>query len=167
MSRMPSPLRALPALVLPAVLAVGCGVQPSGVVDAADAPTGVAPGPTLYFVDADGALRPEVRETGRLGTIPEALTLLLIGPGPGSGDVHTEIRETEVTRVEVTTTDSSIALRMPLTVDDVTPAGIDQVVCTALGVHVQGGGSTRTTVRIEFVQLTPESDVDRTCPLIG
>ena len=147
-------------------LLAGCGVQPSGVSDGGEAPTGVAPGMTLYFVDANQQLRPQLRPTGRLGTISDAMALLLTGPGPAGTDVHTEIAPTSVTRVYVTPTTGALQLSVPLTIHDVTPLGIDQIVCTALGVHVQGGGDRTTKVQVRFVQPTPESDRARTCPLI-
>ena len=146
------------------LLLAGCGIQPSPVTDAGRAPTGVARGVTLYFVDERGELRPQLRDTGRLGTINEALTLLLWGPGVDSG-LRTEL-PTEGGSVLVTTTPDVIELRVPLAVDEVTPLGIDQLVCTALGVHVQGGGSTTTTVRIRFTLPAPGSDRERRCPLI-
>ncbi|WP_416983718.1 hypothetical protein [Streptomyces sp. T028] len=145
------------------VLLTGCGIQPSGVVEAGEPPTGVAPGATLYFVGADGDLEPRLRRTGRMGTISDAVSLLLTGPG-GSG-LRTEIAPVEITRVVVTTTSVMIRLVVPLTIDEVTPRGIDQIVCTALGVHVQSGGSKETKVQVQFVQPTPESDKKRTCPL--
>jgi hypothetical protein len=153
------------ALAAPAALLLaGCGVQPSGVTGAGEAPTGVAPGVTLYFVGAHGGLRPQPRETGHLGTIPEALALLLTGPG-GSG-LRTEIASVGTTRVVATTAPGVIRLITPLTIQDVTPLGIDQIVCTALAVHVQSGGSRTMKVRVGFTQPTPESDRLRTCPLI-
>jgi hypothetical protein len=84
-----------------ALLLAGCGVQPSGVDDVGQAPTGVAAGVTLYFVDADGRLQPQLRETDHLGTIAEAMALLLSGPGAG---LRTQIEQTEVTQVFVDTT---------------------------------------------------------------
>ncbi|MCT2583499.1 GerMN domain-containing protein [Actinophytocola gossypii] len=147
------------------VLLAGCGVQPSGLADAGDAPTGVAPGVTLYFVDPDGRLVPQLRPTDRLGTVTEATSLLLTGVGSDS-ELHSEIAAGAPPRVVVTTEPGVIHLMVPLTIHDVTPLGIDQLVCTALGAHVQGGGSRSTRVRIDFVQPTRESDVRRTCPLI-
>lgn len=154
--------RIWPAMAL--FLLAGCGVQPSGVSDGGEAPTGVAPGMTLYFVDAHQQLRPQLRPTGHLGTISDALALLLTGPG--GADLRTEIAPTPVTRVYVTPTTGVLQLSVPLTIHDVTPLGIDQLVCTALGVHVQGGGDRGTKVQILFVQPTPESDRLRTCPVI-
>jgi hypothetical protein len=84
----------------------------------------------------------------------------------GGGDLHTEIAPTPVTRVSVTPTTDVLQLAVPLTIDDVTPLGIDQIVCTALGAHVQAGGRRGTKVQVRFVQTTPESDEVRTCPLI-
>jgi hypothetical protein len=147
------------------VLLAGCGVRPTGVTDGGDAPTGVAPGVTLYFVDSDDRLRPQLWETGRLGTISEALALLLSAPR-GAG-LRTEIMTDRTTRVVVTVTQGVIRLQVPLALYEVTPLGIDQIVCTALGVHVQGGGSRTMKVQVGFTLDTPESDKQRTCPLIG
>ncbi|GAA3584312.1 hypothetical protein GCM10022222_81270 [Amycolatopsis ultiminotia] len=152
--------------VVLALLLAGCGVEPSGPVVAGDAPTGLAPGVTLYFLDAQRHLRPQLRETGRLGTIPEAVSLLLTGPGPDA-ELHTEIAAVSVTRIQLSTAPELIRLRLPLTVRDVTPSGIDQIVCTALGVHVQSGGSRTTRAQVVFVQSTPESEKRRTCPLFS
>lgn len=147
------------------LLLAGCGVQPSDVTDAGRAPTGVARGVTLYFVDEQGGLRPQLRDTGRLGTINDALTLLLWGPGSGSG-LRTEL-PSGGGRVVVTTAQDVIELKVPLAFEEVTPLGIDQIVCTALGVHVQSGGSANTTVRIRFTLPAPGSARERGCPLIG
>jgi hypothetical protein len=126
----------------------------------------VAPGVTLYFVDAQGRLRPQLRETGRLGTVSEALALLLTGPGRDS-DLRTGISGESEVPVVVTTAPGVVHLLVPLALDEVTPRGVDQIVCTALGVHVQGGGSVDARVQVRFTLPTPESDVLRTCPLIG
>jgi len=147
------------------LLLAGCGVGPSGVTDAGAAPTGIAPGVTLYFIDGDGELRPQQRPTGRLGTVADAVTLLL--DGPSDSGMRTGITSTAVTRVVVTTTATSIELRMPLTARDVTPLGADQIVCTVLATHVQSGGSARTTVRLVFTIPEPGSEDPRTCPLIS
>ena len=144
----------------------GCGVQPSRVTDAGDAPTGVAPGVTLFFIDDEGKLKPQQRETRRLGTVIEAVTLLLDAGDPGAG-LRSEIKSDSVTRVPVTITEDTIELHLPITARDVTPLGTDQIVCTALATHVQAGGSPRTTVRLHFTISGPGSDAPRTCPLIN
>jgi len=146
------------------LLLAGCGVRPSGVTDGGVPPSGVAPGPTLYFVGARGELRPQLRRTGRLGTISEALSLLLWGPGHSG--LRTRIASTTSTQVRVTISPGLIQLMVPLAINEVTPLGIDQIVCTALGVYVQSGGSRSTKVQVRFTLRTPESDRRRACPLI-
>jgi hypothetical protein len=155
--------RLLPLAI--ALLLAGCGVRPTGVSDGGTAPTGVAPGVTLYFLDAHDRLTPDLRRTGHLGTLPEALALLLAGPG--GSDLRTGIAPTQDTRVLVTAVPGTIVLITPLTVGDVTPHGIDQIVCTALAVHVQGGGPASTRVEVRFTLATPASDERRTCPLLS
>lgn len=151
-------------LVLAALLLLtACGVQPSGVSDGGEAPTGVAPGVTLYFLDAHDQLRPDLRDTGRLGTIADALALLL--DGTGGSTLRTGIGHAEVTRVLVDVTPGVIDLRVPLAAYEVTPLGIDQIVCTALGVHRQSGGSRATRVRVNLTSGGAESATLRTCPL--
>lgn len=151
-------------LAVGTVLLTGCGIAPTGVVDEGAAPTGIAAGPTLYFVDDAGALVPEDRDSGRLGTVAEAVALLLTGPGQDSG-LRSDIVPTEMTRVQVTTTDESIVLRLPLMSTDAPGRGVDQIVCTALATHVQSGGSPAATVRLEFTIAPPGADAPRTCPL--
>ncbi|WP_026929795.1 hypothetical protein [Glycomyces tenuis] len=148
-----------------ALLLGGCGIAESGVSDEGPAPTGVAPGTTLYFVDGDGELRATLRDTGRLGTIGEAMALLLWGPGDSGLD--TGIAVVSSSKVEVTVGEQEIELRVPLSAEEVSPLGVDQIVCTALAAHVQSGGSPEATVRIHFTLGEPGSDAPRTCPLIG
>ena len=154
--------RIWPAMLI--LVLAGCGVRPSGVTDGGEAPSGVAPGVTLYFVDARGELRPQLRRTDHLGSISEALAFLL--SGPGDSGLRTRIRPGTTTQVVVTTAPGVIRLMVPLSLQEVTPLGIDQIVCTALGVHVQGGGSRSTKVQVHFTLHTPESAKRRTCPLI-
>jgi hypothetical protein len=148
-----------------ALLLAGCGIADSGVSDEGPAPTGVAPGTTLYFVDGDGELEATLRDTGRLGTIADALALLLLGPGDSG--LETEIAAVSFAKVEVTVGEEVIELRVPLSTEEVTPVGVDQIVCTALAAHVQSGGSAETAVRILFTTGRSDSDEPRTCPLIG
>ncbi|WP_147917650.1 hypothetical protein [Ruania zhangjianzhongii] len=153
------------AAALALAVVTGCGVEPSEVTTGPEPPTGVAPGVTLYFLDGQGEIVPQQRDSGRLGTIQAAIALLLTGPGP-SGP-RTAIAPDLISRVEVTETPGLIELRVPWTVADLGDRGIDQVVCTVLGVHVQSGGPPSTQVRIDFVQDTPASQAERSCPLIS
>ncbi|MBE1878231.1 hypothetical protein [Myceligenerans pegani] len=159
---------AVPAvLVAVAVLLAGCGVPPSGVIDGGRAPTGVAPGPTLYFVGPDGELVAQTRDTGRLGTISDALALLLTGTQDPA--LRTGITSGGTTRVGVTHDGDTIELHLPLAEYDVTPRGLDQIACTALATHVQAGGSADTRVRVLLTVTEPGSDAGepRGCPVVG
>ncbi|SDG48151.1 hypothetical protein SAMN05216553_108271 [Lentzea fradiae] len=157
-------MRLLTALLL--LVVAGCGVRPSGVTEHGEAPTGVAPGVTLYFLDDAGGLRPSFRETERLGSVSEALSLLLTGPGTASGQ-RTGITSDTTPRVVVVTKAGLVQVVVPLALSEVTPRGIDQIVCTTLAVHVQSGGDRSTKVQVRFTQPTPESEVERTCPVIS
>ncbi|MFD2470651.1 hypothetical protein [Amycolatopsis silviterrae] len=155
-------LRALAACLLLA----GCGVSPDGPTLAGDAPTGVSPGVTLYFVDEHERLQPDQRKTGRLGSIADALALLFSGVAPGRG-LHSEIGGgIDTPRVTVTTQPRLIQLWLPLARREVQPLGVDQIVCTALGVHIQGGGARTARVRLDFTFGTTEADASRACPLL-
>lgn len=155
--------RTLPLLPLLALLLAGCGIQPSGVAGAGAAPTGVAPGVTLYFVDSNLRLQPQLRNTDHLGSISDAIPLLAFGAH--QTDLHSEVQDVGTARVLVTVLPGLIQLQVPQTINDVSPLGIDQLVCTALGVFIQGGGDKATKVQVEFTENTPESDKQRTCPL--
>lgn len=155
--------RAVVAVLAAALSLGGCGVQQTGVRLAGEAPTGLGTGVTLYFVDDHGELRAQLRETGRLGTVAEAVSLLLIGPqAPG---LHTEIADVGVTRVESVPERGAIGLRLPLAPSDVTPKGIDQIVCTATVSERQRGGAQRARVRLLFTIPDSGSGRERTCPL--
>ncbi|MUL43201.1 hypothetical protein FZ103_18860 [Streptomonospora sp. PA3] len=143
-------------------LAAGCGSQPSGIEAGPSAPTGVAPGMTLYFLDHDGNLTAQQRETGRLGTVSETVSVLLTGPG--DSDVRTGIDPTPVTRTEVTVSGERMSVRVPVASTEVTAGGVDQIVCTALAGHIQAGGSTETRAGIRFTDTALEP---RTCPVLG
>ena len=147
-----------------AVLA-GCGVQPSEVQTRPGAPTGLASGVTLYLVDDDGDLVPQERETGRLGTIADAVGLLL--SGPGHSGLRTGIADTAVTRTEVTVGPEVVTVRLPLASTEVRPVGVDQIVCTALASHVQAGGSTDVRVQLLFTDGGPDTEAGRRCPVLS
>ena len=152
-----------------ALLLAGCGIQPSGVTNAGQAPTGLAPGVTLYFVDAHNHLQPQIRKTGRLATISAAVSLLLTGPGLDDSALHTEIAPVPdgIPPGTVTTAPGLIQLAVPFTSQDVTPVGIDQIICTALAAYVQAGGPKSTKVQLIFTLSTPQSGKLRTCPVIS
>ncbi|GAA3202340.1 hypothetical protein [Actinocorallia longicatena] len=74
-------MRRLAALGLLVALA-GCGIRPTGVVDAGGPAAGIARGPRLFFFQ-DGRLVSQVRPTGRLGELSDSVIELLKGPPAG------------------------------------------------------------------------------------
>jgi hypothetical protein len=157
--------RGLAAGLAAAGLLTGCGIEPTGAFDSGQAPTGVAPGVTVYLVDSTGTLRPKFSKTGRLGDIPRALDLLLRGyDAPGDG-LHTDIDPVGTLGPVVTTSDEVINVMLPLARYGLGAGGIDQLVCTVLGVHRQAGGSRVTKVVLTFT--IGNATEPRSCPILG
>lgn len=141
----------------------GCGVQPSSVMDGGHAPTGVASGTPVYYVNLQGEL--VVQRTGQeLGTIGQALKLLF-GVEPGDG-LRSYVPTSPVTLAfPITRTRDVITIMLPLARVQVRrEIGIDQIVCTVLAVHQQAGGSASTTVRLSFTH-GPDTRL-RHCPVL-
>lgn len=141
------------ALILTILLAVaGCGIEPGPPEDAGHAPTGIAQGSPVYYVNGSGKL--VVERVGRnLGTMGKALKLLLAGRHLPAG-LHSYVGTSDVgLDFPVTRRSDVVTILMPIARSDVSrKAGIDQIVCTALAVDQQSGGSTSTTVRLRFTE---------------
>ena len=160
------PVRAAAAaLVLAAgALTSGCGVGPSGVEDGGEAPTGLAEGPTLYFVDGDGRLRPDVRSTGRLGTVLGAVQLLVADADPTAEGLHNEV-PTTATRTVVEDAGDYVTIYLPLRRAEISDVGMDQIICTAAAV-VAASGRDVAEVTI-MVRPTHGAVADHPCPVVG
>ncbi|WP_083917913.1 hypothetical protein [Nocardiopsis xinjiangensis] len=156
---------ACPAVLSCALIGVimlsGCGVRASDVEEGPEAPTGLAPGVTLYFLDDAEHLIPRQRESGHLGSISDAVGLLLAGPG-GSG-LSTGIDETTVTRVGTSVRSEVVELHLPLPRDQVESTGADQIVCTAAATHIQAGGSPDVQIQLRFTDVIEEPS---SCPVL-
>ncbi|TSI11731.1 hypothetical protein [Brevibacterium aurantiacum] len=152
---------ALPAALAAVMLISGCGIQQSGLEEGPEAPTGLAPGATLYFVDEGGELVAQQRDTGQLGSISDAVGLLLTGPGDSG--LETDIDETTLTRVGTSVRADVVELRLPLSSSEVDGAGIDQIVCTAAATHIQAGGAEQDQVQLRFTDLVADP---ASCPVL-
>lgn len=160
-------------LVLALLVLAGCGVSSSGPTKAGRAPTGVARGVTLYFLDDHDQLRPDLLPIGRLGSVTDAIGWLLAGPEHGEG-LHTGIDPTKVQRAAASFERGVIRLYVPVDISETTRLGIDQFVCTALAAYIQGGGSVETRVQVVFsyeprqvLRSELASRRLRRCPVIG
>lgn len=109
-----------------------CGIQPTPVLNAGEPPTGVATGPFLYFISADGPRLTMVRRTtGRLGDIRGAVELLLAGPDAAEraqGLASQVPRSTS--SVEVEPVDNGTRVTVPIE-QPLTRLARGQIVCTA------------------------------------
>nr|WP_225953917.1 hypothetical protein [Kibdelosporangium phytohabitans] len=144
-------------------LVAGCGIEPTGVFTDGDAPTGVAPGVTLFFLDQQGNLRPTVSETKRLGDVTQAVDLLLrLGDRNREDGLRSDLPAVGSLGPQVTVSDTVVTLLLPLARREVGPRGVDQVVCTALGVHRQSGDTRVTGAVVSFTDGTTIGP--RTCP---
>jgi hypothetical protein len=164
--RTPRPVRAAAVAVLltAALLTGGCGVGPSGVEDGGEPPTGLAEGPTLFFVGADGELRPNVRETGSLGTVFGAIQLLTADLDPATEGLHSEIPPTAI-RTVVEDAGDYVTIYLPLRSAEISPVGIDQIICTAAAVVAASG---RDVAEVEIsVRPTHGDVITRPCPVVG
>ncbi|WP_454851616.1 hypothetical protein [Promicromonospora soli] len=146
------------------LLTSGCGVGPGGVEDGGEAPTGLAEGPTLYFVDAAGELRPDVRDTGRLGTVLGAVQLLMADADPTAEGLHNEVPQT-TTRTVVEDAGDYVTIYLPLRRAEISDVGVDQIICTAAAV-VAASGREVADVTIT-VRPTHGAVADGPCPVVG
>ncbi|NHD19471.1 MULTISPECIES: hypothetical protein [Actinopolyspora] len=154
--------------VLLVVLLTGCTVRPSEVFNGGDAATGIAKGTPVYLLDSEGNLVLR-RPTSSLGTIGQALRLLLTGTDPDAGSLHSRVHLDSVPTaldIPVTTSGDTITVRLPIPRRRVHGAkGIDQIVCTVLAVHIQRGGDPSSKVVLTFTTDRPTEP--RTCPVLG
>ncbi|HVV13085.1 hypothetical protein [Amycolatopsis sp.] len=145
------------ALVL---LLSACGVRPTGVVPAGDPPMGVARGPLLYFL-ADGKLRPVTRDTGHLGSLAEALSLLAAGPtlAERAAGLTSEVPAAPLS--ESGPAQGVVTLQFA-GVGRLSAPAMDQLVCTVIGTSARGSVNGRN-VLVQFVG--PVSVPARGCPV--
>ncbi|PRX51414.1 hypothetical protein B0I33_101568 [Prauserella shujinwangii] len=152
------------ALTAAALGLAGCGAGPSGVLDGGEAPTGLAPGTPVYLVDDAGSLVAR-RRGDRLSTIGQAIKMLLTASEPGPGPRSYAGTSEVALELPIATTGDVITVGLPIDRDDVRrEIGIDQLVCTALAVHQQSGGSPATRVRLTFVHGRDTGP--RHCPVL-
>ncbi len=169
-------------LLLVLVLA-GCGVRPTDPVPAGDPPVGAAPGPILFFLKA-GKLAPVVRQTGHLGTVPDAVTLLLAGPNTQEAAAgYATMLPTGALGVSVGALDQGVVtVNLTAPLETLPELAKDQIACTVIAVHAQTGArAANLLVRLigtpgitqvdgyPVVTTRPEAETlaqGRSCPLL-
>ncbi|WP_433871531.1 hypothetical protein [Saccharopolyspora sp. CA-218241] len=156
-------MRRTPALLAAAgLLLSGCGIEPTGVLEGGEAPTGVAPGVTLYFVDEHGRVRPKPTRSGSLGDVTAAVDLLLRVGDRNLAGLHSELPRVSSLGPRATVAGRTVTVALPLAMGEVGPRGVDQVVCTAIGVRRQSGAPAGTKVVLTFTDGSRTEP--RACP---
>jgi hypothetical protein len=120
----------------------GCGVRPTGVLTAGRPAVGAARGPVLYFLSREGILRPTQREIGQLGTITNALQLLVAGPTEAerASGLVTAVPKLLVEAVSAEEpVGSVITIHLPTVPLTLPPVAVQQLVCTAVGAAAMAG----------------------------
>lgn len=113
-----------------ALTLAGCGVPPSGVIQAGGPATGLSPGLTLYFLSPADTLR-AVPRPGDGGTDPAAaVRLLFAGPTDAEAEqVRTQLPRTPIAP-QVSVHGSTLVIGLP-GLGPLSRLGVDQLVCTA------------------------------------
>ena len=138
-----------PGVVL-ALLAVltACGVRPTGVVQAGEAPAGVGTGPVLYFLTPEGRTIAAPRVTGRLGTVEGALNLLFAGPDQQERARGLTTGVPYVTPAFEALDASVMVVRLPVDKLFLGQPAVDQIACTAIVARIMAGAGTGVRVSV-------------------
>ncbi|MFB7597133.1 hypothetical protein [Streptomyces sp. NPDC056160] len=114
------------------LMAAGCGVPTSGVIDAGAPAVGVPADVTVYFV-ADGVLSPAPRRmpAGAADPVGAAVRLLLAGPNPGEAPKLTTSLPALPGPVGVTVEQYVVSVRFPAGVGRPGTLAMEQLTCTA------------------------------------
>jgi hypothetical protein len=140
--------RALTALAAVALLAAGCGVQPTGVIPAGPAPAvagsrlGLL---TLYFL-LDGQLAPVQRPWPGTKTPEIALAQLFDGPNDEELKMgYGSLLPTGVSpQVGITSADGTPTVTVPYPLQKLNPDGLSQISCTTIAALTAEGQFVRT-----------------------
>lgn len=127
-------MRLVAALAVACLLA-GCGIRPTGAVDAGEPATGVPSGGQVYLVDGDGQLR-AVTRTGLGGGNPELVVQsLLLGPDSRerAAGLTTDL-PAGMTLVEVDFTADAIGVTVSVMPDPLSKLAVAQLTCTVQAV---------------------------------
>ncbi|MBH5337438.1 hypothetical protein IHE55_22810 [Streptomyces pactum] len=154
----------VPVLALTTALA-GCGVRPTGVLDAGEPAGGLGRGMRLYFASDDG-LQPVPRPDVRLTSLDGALKLLIGGPSASEREAGLtnlvdwlatiDARAAAPDRVTVHLTDGEGPVEPDLSVG--------QLVCTLARAQSLLRGSRPDRVRVTLVHTSGRSLGPYRCP---
>ncbi|GII91892.1 hypothetical protein [Sinosporangium siamense] len=130
--------------------ACGCGIQPTGVVDAGEHPWGAASGTRLYFVSA-GRLSTAGRPGRGVGPA-EAVKLVLRGPSRAERERGLTGAVPAGVTVKVAAEGESVTLTPDRALSRLAEG---QLVCTAAEAQAAGRGVPLSSVKVTVVAGTP------------
>jgi hypothetical protein len=114
-----------------ALLVAGCGVPPSGVIEAGDPATGITPALDIYFLSG-GSLVPVPRQIPPGADVGTAVRLLFDGPfPPENGKLRTELPRLKIAPAVYVESDGTVLIRLSEDVPPFTETAMEQLVCTA------------------------------------
>ncbi|WP_075737474.1 hypothetical protein [Streptomyces acidiscabies] len=164
--------RAAPALA--ALLALSsCGIPATGVIEAGDPASGIAPVTAVYYV-RDGALSAVLRPTELPGDPDDALSLLLTLPPPGEGFI-THVKPLPTAAPDsperapqtpaVSADGGALTVRLPDRMRQLTDLAIGQVVCTvAAARRIEAPRLSVVTVQLLAGEEQLARRTDERCP---
>jgi len=113
-----------------ALVLAGCGVPPSGVIQAGDPATGMTPGVNVYFLSG-GSLVAVPRQIPFGAGVSTAVRLLFEGPlVPEAGKLSTELPQLKLAPEVAVETDGTVVIRLFEGVAPFGKIGMEQLVCT-------------------------------------
>ncbi len=139
-------MRLVAALAVACLLA-GCGIRPTGAVDAGEPASGVPSGGQVYLVDGDGQLR-AVTRTGLSSGNPELVVQsLLLGPDSRerAAGLTTEL-PAGMTLVEVQFTAGAVGVTVSAAPDGMSKLAAAQLTCTVQAVFGRGKAAGGVTI---------------------
>ncbi|MGW2416791.1 GerMN domain-containing protein [Streptomyces tubercidicus] len=146
---MTRPRAALTCCVL-ALVAVGCGIRPTGVTDGGTAPSGISKGMRIYFA-SDNGLRGVARPGTKIHDLLGAYKLLLAGPTPEErADGLTNLL-TDAGPMSVTSHHGDVTIDAPRYVADPQNQSTGQLVCTFARAEVLLHGTRPDKVQVTIV----------------
>ena len=152
--------------VLAVLVVTGCGVRPSGIVEAGPPPADTNTRPILVFVSQTGGLQQVRRaQENRKPSVADALELLFAGPTELEREdgLHTALPP--ITGPVEFTVAGQVAT-LPIAVTALSEQAQDQIVCTVLSTLLIGG-QRHLVPQVRLGDGTGYLTQPRRCPLLS
>jgi hypothetical protein len=116
-----------------ALVVAGCGVPPSGVIEAGDPATGMTPGVNLYFLGHNGSLVAVPRQVPVGAGVATAVRLVFAGPvGIEGKEVTTELPQLKIPPAVTVENDGTFLVQLFEQVAPFSKRATEQLTCTVV-----------------------------------